>query len=120
MIDDVADDEGREDEPACQSCDEHQEGEVGHRDQEHPGPDVQNHCRQLRVWVGFVFWPQNQVRPRQRKNVKFQMSQGDLERQALKVQREEEDEKNRIRRLNERDEQSRISYERIHQRLMGS
>ena len=57
---------------------------------------------------------------KQRKNIKFQMSQSDLERQALRLQREEEDEKNRIRRLNERDEQSRISYERIHQRLMGS
>jgi curved DNA-binding protein CbpA len=57
---------------------------------------------------------------RQRKNVKFQMSQGDMEKQALKLQREEQDEKNRIRRLSERDEQSRVSYERIHQRLMGS
>ena len=57
---------------------------------------------------------------KQRKNVKFKMSQSDMERQALKVQREEENEKDRIRRLNERDEQSRISYERIHQRLMGS
>ena len=57
---------------------------------------------------------------RQRKNVKFQMSQSDMERNALRLQREEEDEKNRIRRLSERDEQSRISYERIHQRLMGS
>ena len=56
---------------------------------------------------------------RQRKNVKFQMSQSDMGSQALQVQREEEDEKSRIRRLNERDEQSRISYERIHQRLMG-
>ena len=43
-----------------------------------------------------------------------------MERQALKLQREEQDEKNRIRRLNERDEQSRVSYDRIHQRLMGS
>ena len=57
---------------------------------------------------------------RQRKNVKFQMSPGDLERQSLKIQREKQDEKNRIRRLSERDEQSRVSYERIHQRLMGS
>ena len=57
---------------------------------------------------------------RQRKNVKFQMSPGDLERQALKIQREEQNEKNRIRQLSERDEQSRVSYERIHQRLMGS
>ena len=48
------------------------------------------------------------------------MSPQDMERQALKVKREEEDEKNRIRRLSERDEQSRVSYERIHQRLMGS
>ena len=57
---------------------------------------------------------------RQRKNVKFKMSQSDMERQALNVHRDEENEQNRIRRLNERDEQSRISYERIHQRLMGS
>lgn len=57
---------------------------------------------------------------RQRKNIKFQMSENDMKRQALKIKREEIDEKNRIKRLSERDEQSRISYERIHQRLMGS
>ena len=57
---------------------------------------------------------------RQRKNIKFQMSENDMRKQALKLKREEIDEENRMRQLSERDEQSRVSYERIHQRLMGS
>jgi len=57
---------------------------------------------------------------RQRKNVKFQMSPEDMKRQALKTHRDELEEKSRIRNLQERDEQSSIHYERIHQRLMGS
>lgn len=57
---------------------------------------------------------------RQRKNIKFQMSENDMRQQALKLKREEIDEENRMKRLSERDEQSRVSYERIHQRLMGS
>ena len=57
---------------------------------------------------------------RQRKNVKFEMSASDLQKQALQKQKDEEDERNRVRMLGKRDEQIGVHYERIHQRLMGN
>ena len=57
---------------------------------------------------------------RQRKNVKFEMSASDLQKQALQKQKDEEDEQNRVRMLGKRDEQIGVHYERIHQRLMGN
>ena len=61
MIGGVADDKGWEYKRAGESRNEHEEDEIGHSDEEHPRPDAQDHCRQLRVWVGLVFRPQNQV-----------------------------------------------------------
>ena len=63
MICGVADDKGWEDKRTREPCNAHQEEEIGHSDEEHPRPDAQKHCGQLRVWVRFVFRPQNQVRP---------------------------------------------------------
>jgi len=57
---------------------------------------------------------------RQRKNVKFEMSASDLQKQALQKQKDEEDEVKRVRMLGKRDEQIGQHYERIHQRLMGN
>ena len=57
---------------------------------------------------------------RQRKNVKFEMSSSDLQKQALQKQKDEEDERNRVRMLGKRDQQIGVHYERIHQRLMGN
>ena len=57
---------------------------------------------------------------RQRKSVKFEMSDSDLQKQALKKQKDEDDERNRVRMLSQRDQQIGVHYERIHQRLMGN
>ena len=48
------------------------------------------------------------------------MSNSDLQKQALQKQKDEEDERNRVRMLGKRDEQIGVHYERIHQRLMGN
>ena len=56
---------------------------------------------------------------RERSNVRFQMSEDDMKLQALRQQKQERDEAERIKHLQQRDEQIGVHYERVHQRLMG-
>ena len=63
MIDEVADDEGWEDQPAKKAGGENEKYNIGQGDEDHQWPDVEENGGQLRVWVRFVFRPQDQVRP---------------------------------------------------------
>ena len=56
---------------------------------------------------------------RERSRVNFQMSEDDMKLYLIRQQKKERDEEQRIKRLQQRDEQIGIHYERVHQRLMG-
>ena len=60
-----------------------------------------------------------QCMERERSRVRFQMSEEDMKLQALRQQKSERDEAERIKHLKQRDEQIGVHYERVHQRLMG-
>ena len=60
-----------------------------------------------------------QCMERERSRVRFQMSEEDMKLQALRQQKSELDEAERIKHLKQRDEQIGVHYERVHQRLMG-
>ena len=60
-----------------------------------------------------------QCMERERSNVRFQMSEDDMKLQALRQQKQERDEAERIKHLQQRDEQIGVHYEKVHQRLMG-
>tara|TARA_B100001093_G_scaffold520328_1_gene614747 strand:- start:233 stop:1240 length:1008 start_codon:yes stop_codon:yes gene_type:complete len=60
-----------------------------------------------------------QCMERERSRVRFQMSEDDMKLQALRQQKTERDEAERIKYLQQRDEQIGVHYERVHQRLMG-
>lgn len=56
---------------------------------------------------------------RERSNINYKMSDIDLQKQALKEDRQKKEELLRIKRLNERDKKHFDQYERIHKRLIG-
>lgn len=60
-----------------------------------------------------------QSRERERSNIQFKMSEDDMKLQALRRQKSERDEAQRIKNLQQRDEQIGVHYERVHQRMMG-
>ena len=60
-----------------------------------------------------------QCMERERSQVRFQMSEDDMKMQALRQQKSERDEAERIKHLQQRDQQIGVHYERVHQRLMG-
>lgn len=55
----------------------------------------------------------------ERSRVNYQMSQEDMKLQAIRQQKRESDETERIKRLQQRDEQIGAHYDRVHKRLMG-
>ena len=55
----------------------------------------------------------------ERSRVNYQMSQEDMKLQAIRQQKRESDETERIKRLQQRDEQIGAHYDRVHRRLMG-
>ena len=59
--------------------------------EEHERPDVENHCPKLGVWVRFVFWPLNQIRPERDMSERHIFS--DLEAPQESERREVEKEK---------------------------
>lgn len=60
-----------------------------------------------------------QCMERERTQVRFQMSEDDIKLQAFRQQKSERDEAERIKHLQQRDEQFGVHYEKVHQRLMG-
>ena len=56
---------------------------------------------------------------RERSNINFEMSSDDMKIHQLREQKREKNEAERIKRLQQRDEQIGIHYERVHQRMMG-
>ena len=58
-------------------------------------------------------------RERERSNIQFKISEDDMKLQALRRQKSERDEAQRIKNLQQRDEQIGVHYERVHQRMMG-
>lgn len=56
---------------------------------------------------------------RERSNIKYKMSDIDLQKQALREDKQKQEELLRIKRLKERDQKHFNQYERIHKRLIG-
>ena len=63
VVDPEEGDKYREDQGTRQTSDESQKKEIGQGDEEHPGPDEQQHCCEIGVWVGLALRPQNEVGP---------------------------------------------------------
>ena len=57
---------------------------------------------------------------RSRSNISYQMSEQDLRRQHLRNSRREQEEQDRIHRLNQQDNRAFTMYDKIHSRLIGS
>jgi curved DNA-binding protein CbpA len=56
---------------------------------------------------------------RQRKNISYELTEDDMKKEALRKYKEEQEEKDRINRLSEFEEEAFNSYDRIHQRMLG-